>query len=120
MNIEELKNAYNQYCKIYREEHKEKIKLSMKKWYQQNKDDPEYIEKRKASSKRYYETQRDLEGKSKRTPSKLSPSRPIAVLHCLQIQPLKVPFTGSWSKQRLSFLLVGCCWFGFGFAYFMG
>lgn len=77
MNIEELKNAYNQYCKIYREEHKEKIKLSMKKWYQQNKDNPEYIEKRKASSKRYYETQRDLEGKSKRIPSKLSPEERI-------------------------------------------
>lgn len=47
LNIVELKEAHKQYLKIYREQNKDNIKKSFKKWYESHKDDPEVKQKRK-------------------------------------------------------------------------
>ena len=53
--IESIKNSYNLYCKMYRDNHKDKIKQSQKKWYEANKDNEEYKQKLKEYSKQYYQ-----------------------------------------------------------------
>jgi hypothetical protein len=53
--IQSIKNSYNLYCKIYRTEHKDKIKESQKKWYEANKDNEEYKQKLREYSKQYYQ-----------------------------------------------------------------
>ena len=53
--IQSIKNSYNLYCKMYRDEHKDKIKQSYKKWYEANKDNEEYKQKLREYSKQYYQ-----------------------------------------------------------------
>ena len=43
----QLKEAHKQYLKLYREQNKDNIKKSFKKWYESHKDDPEVKQKRK-------------------------------------------------------------------------
>tara|TARA_R110000868_G_scaffold71798_6_gene209896 strand:- start:660 stop:965 length:306 start_codon:yes stop_codon:yes gene_type:complete len=52
--IESIKNSYKLYCKMYREEHKDKIKKSHQKWYLANKDNEEFHLKVSEYSKQYY------------------------------------------------------------------
>lgn len=53
--MDNLKDAYNQYCKLYRDQHKDAIKQSYKKWYEANKDNEDYKRKIKEYSKQYYQ-----------------------------------------------------------------
>ncbi len=69
MNLEE---AYKLYCKKYREDHKDSIKESYKKWYDAKKNDNDYKQKIKEYSKQYY--LKKTEGKQKRE-SKLTPEQ---------------------------------------------
>jgi hypothetical protein len=54
-NIEELKEAHNQYLKLYRQEHKDNMKLSYKKWYDKIKDSEEFKQKSRENSKKQYQ-----------------------------------------------------------------
>ena len=87
--MDELKDAYNKYCKLYREQHKESIKQSYKKWYDTNKDNEEYKRKLKEYSKQYY--QKKTADKPKRESTSISGGEKTlaAIVFVLALQKLK-------------------------------
>jgi hypothetical protein len=48
----------------YKANNKEKCNLLAKKYYDQKKDDPEYIQKKRESAKRYYQKRKELLSKA--------------------------------------------------------
>jgi hypothetical protein len=48
----------------YKANNKEKCNLLAKKYYDQKKDDPEYIQKKRESAKRYYQKKKELLSKA--------------------------------------------------------
>ena len=48
----------------YKANNKEKCNLLAKKYYDQKKDDPDYIQKKRESAKRYYQKKKELLSKA--------------------------------------------------------